>query len=340
MENLAPITAVEPTASTYLRGVGAVALAMGITAVAIVVGQQIPVLGAPVTGVVLGVLASPLARRTQGWTAIVRWLGSYPLQVGVVLLGAGLSLTQVAHTGLDSLPIMLGTLAVCFTAASVIGRALKIPRDLRILIGAGTGICGASAIAAVAPTIRAKAPDVAYAISTIFAFNIAAVLTFPLLGHLLGLSQHDFGLFAGTAVNDTSSVIATATIYGAAAAQYAVIVKLTRSLMIIPVTVYLGTRAARERQDHIPSLLHYVRLVPWFLIGFLALAGIHTLGGIPGSATHSLQWLTTALITLALAAIGMQTDVAALRRTGPRPLLLGFILWVTVAATSLILQSL
>lgn len=337
---MAQTTALRPGVAACAHLAGPLTLAVAITAVAIAVGERVPVLGAPVVGVLLGVAASPLIRRHLTWRPTVRYLGSYPLQVGVVLLGAGLSLAQVAHTGVDSLPIMLGTLTVCFAAASVIGKALKIPRDLRVLIGAGTGICGASAIAAVAPTIRAKAPDVAYAISTIFAFNIAAVLTFPLLGHLLGLSQHDFGLFAGTAVNDTSSVIATATIYGAAAAQYAVIVKLTRSLMIIPVTVYLGARAAREHNDQATGFMHYLRLVPWFLIGFLALAALHTVGGVPASTLHPIQWLTTALITLALTAIGMQTDVAALKRTGPRPLLLGGILWVTVASTSLILQSL
>lgn len=307
--------------------------------VALEMGPHVPVLGAPVIGVLLGFMASRVVGHRSGWNRTISFLAQRSLQFGVVLLGASLSLTQVVHTGFASLPVMLGTLGACLLAATFVGRALGIPRVLRVLIGAGTGICGASAIAAVAPTIKAKAPDIAYAISTIFAFNVAAVLTFPLLGHVLGLSQHSFGLFAGTAVNDTSSVIAAASVYGAAAAQYAVVVKLTRSLMIIPVTIYLGARSTWEAQRR-PGYLHYVRLVPWFLIGFLTLAALHTAGAVPATAKPELQWTTTALITSALTAIGMQTDVVALRRTGHRPLILGGILWVTVACTSLLLQSL
>ena len=312
-------------------------LVLTITAVALDIGDHAPVLGAPVTGVILGVMASPLARRYPRWRSVIDVVSRTPLQIAIVLLGASLSLTQVARVGWASLPVMLGTLAACLAGAVLWGRILGIPRDLRILIGAGTGICGASAIAAVAPTIRAKAPDITYAITTIFAFNIAAVVTFPLLGHLLGMSQHSFGLFAGTAVNDTSSVIATATIYGAAAAQYAVVVKLARSLMIIPLTVCLGVGTRDHDEPRRPhGILH---LVPWFLIGFLIVAGLHTAQVIPASATHPLAWLTTALITVSMTAIGLQTDPEAMRRTGYRPLLFGALLWVTVAGTSLALQA-
>src|SRR5262249_23326221 len=153
------------------------------------------------------------------------------------------------------------------------GRAMRIDTDLRTLIGVGTAICGASAIAAVSPTIRAKSPAVAYAISTIFLFNIAAVLTFPPLGHLLGLSQHAFGLFAGTAVNDTSSVVAAASSYGSQAASYAVVVKLTRSLMIIPICLALAAMTShREQGAQRMTVGRTVRLIPWFLVGFLLVA--------------------------------------------------------------------
>ena len=166
-----------------------------------------------------------------------------------MILGSQLSLAQIAKVGLESLPVMLGTLVVCLAAAWLIGRWLGITGDLRTLIGVGTGICGASAIAAVTPVIGAVSIDVAYAISAIFLFNIAAVLAFPLLGHLLGLSQHAFGLFAGTAVNDMSSVVATATTYGAAATNFAVVVKLVRILMIIPITLALASGPGRRRRS-------------------------------------------------------------------------------------------
>jgi uncharacterized integral membrane protein (TIGR00698 family) len=255
-----------------------------------------------------------------------------------VLLGSALSLRQVAHVGASSLPVMLGTLAVCLALAYLLGRWLGIGRDLRTLIGVGTGICGASAIAAVSPVIRARSADVAYAISTIFLFNLVAVLAFPPLGHLLGLSQHDFGLFAGTAVNDTSSVVAAASTYGSSATDYAVVVKLTRTLMIIPTCLGLAALTRTGEHDGGGLLRRVTRLVPWFLVGFIVLAALNSLGWVP-SATHApLRDASVFLITLALAAIGLRTDVAGLRRAGSRPLLLGLLLWVAVASTSLVLQ--
>jgi uncharacterized membrane protein YadS len=263
---------------------------------------------------------------------------------------------------------MLGTLAVCLGAAYAYGRMLGVVGDLRTLIGVGTGICGASAIAAVTPVIEATSTDVAYAVSTIFLFNITAVLAFPLLGHALGMSQHSFGLFAGTAVNDTSSVVATATTYGNSAASYAVVVKLVRTLMIIPICVGLGALTARRKEaaaDATASAVPVVpaqgaasdqpagparsprmtprkalKLVPWFLIGFVVMAAANSAGLIPATWHGSLSQLSLFLVAVALSAIGLSTDVAALRRAGAKPLLLGAMLWVTVAVASLALQFL
>lgn len=193
------------------------------------------------------------------------------------------------------------------------------------------------------PTIRAKNPAIAYAISTIFLFNIAAVLVFPPVGHLLGLSQHAFGLFAGTAVNDTSSVIAAAASYGDGASNYAVVVKLTRSLLIVPICLVLAAvvrrrdRASGATEDG--ALPGMTRLVPWFLVGFLVVAAANSLGWVPGPAHAPLRQGAVFLVTVALTAVGMSTDVAAVRRAGPRPLLLGLVLWAAVTVTSLLMQS-
>jgi uncharacterized integral membrane protein (TIGR00698 family) len=224
------------------------ALALGVAAVATVVGEYVPLVGSAVPGAVIGAVVAltlkPGARLTPG----LKWSSTFVLQCSVVLLGAQLSIAEAARVGVSSLPVMLGTLAVCLGAAWLYGRLLGVPRDLRTLIGVGTGICGGSAIAAVSPVIEAASTDVAYAISTIFLFNIAAVLAFPLLGHALGMSQQSFGLFAGTAVNDTSSVVATATTYGAAATSHAVVVKLVRTLMIIPICLGLAAGPARRHR--------------------------------------------------------------------------------------------
>ena len=330
------------------------AVCAAVAAVATVSGHLVPVLGGPVTGIVLGATIAAIRKPGPTLRPGIGTASRQVLQVAVVLLGCQLSLTEVLKAGLSSLPVMLGTLTVCLAAAQLIGRRLGIKADLRTLIGVGTGICGASAIAAVTPVIAAAEADVAYAISTIFLFNIAAVITFPLLGHLLGLSQQSFGLFAGTAVNDMSSVVAAASSYGAAAANHAVVVKLTRTLLIIPICLGLSAlrgrtagrpaaadRPARLDTDRVQAArVRPARLVPWFLAGFLLAATAATAGLIPHQARGPLQQLSVFGITIALSAIGLSVDLPALRRAGARPLLLGACLWGLVTVTSLLLQSL
>ncbi|WEG09273.1 putative sulfate exporter family transporter [Microbacterium horticulturae] len=309
---------------------------VGIAVVASLIGHLVPVLGGAVPAIVIGV-GIALVRRPGGRLMPgIEYSSKFLLQCAVVLLGAQLSLASIFEVGLESLPVMLSTLAVCLLAAWAIGRALRIEPRLRTLIGVGTGICGASAIAAVSPVITAASAEVAYAVSTIFLFNVLAVLLFPLLGHALHMSPHAFGLLAGTAVNDTSSVVATASVYGAAALSFAVVVKLVRTLMIIPITVTLAAVEARRTASRGMSAAQIGRLVPWFLIGFLVVAIINSLGVITPGVQDGLVQLSVFLIAVALAGIGLSTDVAALRRAGLKPLLLGAILWVLVTATSLL----
>ena len=340
-----------------------VALALAIAVMATIVGQHVPLIGTAVPGAVIGAVIAIVVRPGARFAAGVKWASTFVLQCSVVLLGAQLSITEAARVGVSSLPVMLGTLAVCLAAAWLYGRLLGVPGDLRTLIGVGTGICGGSAIAAVSPVIEAASTDVAYAISTIFLFNIAAVLVFPLLGHALGMSQRSFGLFAGTAVNDTSSVVATATTYGTAATSHAVVVKLVRTLMIIPICLGLATLTTRKQQcpaiatvpaaADIPacppppavaptrmSPRRAAKLVPWFLIGFVLVAAVNSCGIIPAAAHSPLGHASVFLVSVALSAIGLSTNVGALRRAGARPLLLGALLWVTVATASLGLQAL
>jgi uncharacterized integral membrane protein (TIGR00698 family) len=328
-------------------------LAVAITVVATVVGRQFPLVGGPVTGIVIGVvlatLIAPGARLRPG----IAIAGKTVLQASVVVLGSQLSLMQIVRVGVGSMPVMLGTLTVALVSAYWIGRWLGITGNLRTLIGVGTGICGASAIAAVTPVIGAVGAEVTYAISTIFLFNVSAVLVFPTIGHFLGMSQHAFGLFAGTAVNDMSSVVATSTTYGHAAANYAVVVKLTRTLLIIPISFGLAALTARHErriaarvlgQSDVEAIrrprVRVWRLVPRFLIGFLIVAAANTLGLIPSALHPALSQVSVFLITVALSAVGLSTDLAGLRRAGHRPLVLGASLWVVVSLTSLGLQRL
>lgn len=319
-----------------------VALAVGLAGLATPLGLAVPVIGAPVFGIVLGLLAGVVVARTGRRDLLAPGTGfakGFVLQLAVVVLGSGLSLVTVARVGVQSLPVMLGTLVICLVVAGVVGRWLGVQGDLRTLVGVGTAICGASAIAAVSPVLKARSNDVAYAVSTIFLFNVAAVLAFPPLGHLLGLDQQAFGLFAGTAVNDTSSVVAAASSYGREAADTAVVVKLVRTLMIIPVVLGIAAIVRRRDAGSTTGPSNPVRLVPWFLVGFLVASALNTLGVIPGSLLPALAHVGLFLITTALAAIGVSTDVPALRRTGARPLALGLVLWLTVAVSSLLIQA-
>jgi uncharacterized integral membrane protein (TIGR00698 family) len=314
------------TASTAPGLVAAVLVA----APALGVAVFLPLVGAPVLGLAFGIAVALVRRPSAHIQLGLRFTARVVLQLGIVALGATLSLGVVGSVGLRTLPVMLGTLAVALGVAVVAGRALGVPNPLRTLVGVGTGICGASAIAAVSGIIGAAEAEVAYAISTIFVFNIVAVVLFPPLGHLFGMSQSTFGLWAGTAINDTSSVVAAGYAYGSAAGAHAVVVKLTRTTMIVPIVLALALRRGRG--------VTWRETIPWFLVAFTAAAALRTAGVVPESSTSALKHTAVVLVTVALAAIGLSTRVSALRRAGPRPLLLGLAVWCAVALTSLAIQ--
>jgi uncharacterized integral membrane protein (TIGR00698 family) len=317
---------------------------VAVAVVATVLGGLAPVVGAPVFGVVSGMAIAVARKPSARFRPGLAFVSKKVLQGSIVLMGSGLSLGQVLSTGARSMPVLLGTLATALVMAWAAGRLLGLRGDARTLIGVGTAICGASAIAAADAVIDADDAEVSYAIATIFAFNIVAVLIYPVVGHALGLSQHSFGLWAGTAINDLSSVAAACTIYGHAAVSYGVIVKLTRTLAIIPIC--LGLAAARDwrgkgaTERSATRRVNVRRIVPVFIAGFLAAVAANTIGLIPVAWHHGLSDLSTWMITAALAAIGLSTDVHHIRRAGLRPLALGAVLWITVALTSLGLQSL
>ncbi|MGX1933775.1 YeiH family protein [Microbacterium resistens] len=333
MPSPAASAADRPRLLAVVPGVGLTAL---IAAVSTVIGGLAPVAGSALPALLIGVAISLWRRPGPLLAPGLAVSGRLLLQTAVVLLGVQMSVADVLRVGLESLPVMLTSLAACLLGAWALGRALRVERRLTTLIGVGTGICGASAIAAVSPVIAATGAEIAYAMSTIFLFNVLAVVLFPLLGHALQLDPHTFGLLAGTAVNDTSSVVATAAVYGAAALGFAVVVKLVRTLMIIPISIGLSiAEARRHSRGRRLTPGGVVRLVPWFLVGFLLVAAVTSTGIVPASVRDGLSAVSGFLIAMALAAIGLSTDVAALRRAGWRPLALGAILWILVTATSL-----
>ncbi|MDX6264164.1 MAG: hypothetical protein QOH84_5852 [Kribbellaceae bacterium] len=343
----------------FIERVPGLLVVLALAGVAVPLGRLVPVIGGPVFGIVLGVLAGVLAPALRGsWSQPgYEFASKTLLQLSIVVLGTGLSLQQVVKVGGESLPVMLGTLTVALGGAWLFGRLLGVRGDTQTLIGVGTAICGASAIAAATAAIGAKRSSVAYALATIFTFNVIAVLAFPPIGHLLGLDAQAFGLWAGTAINDTSSVVAAGYTYSQAAGDQALVVKLTRSLMLIPVVIGLVIlKSRREAAAGVAGVagaagaagvagaekrkLPWRRMVPLFLIGFVLAATLRSLGLVPEGWQGSLSLVGTFLITSALVAIGLSMRPSELRKAGWRPLALGALLWVSVALSSLGLQLL
>ena len=306
-------------------------------------GKKFPIIGGPVFGIVLGIIINNTFGKPEGTLKGIGFTSKKILQWAIIVLGAGLSLTQVLKTGLDSLSVTIFTLSAAFIAAYGFGRLMGIPSKLKALIGVGTAICGGSAIAAISPIIEADEMEVAYSISTIFLFNIIAVLIFPPLGHLLGFSDKAFGLWAGTAINDTSSVVAAGYAFSSAAGTYATIVKLTRTTMIIPISIIFSIVTAvqkkKEANKNQSVNFSFKKVFPWFILWFLVASLLNTMGLFGGNSINYINSLGKFMIVMALSAVGLSADFKKMLKTGLKPLFLGLIVWFTVAIVSIIVQS-
>lgn len=307
------------------------AACVAVALIATFVGDRLPIVGAPVCAIVFGV-AIAAWRSIPAVSPGAAFASKLVLQWSIVLLGAQLSLTEIARGGTSAVPVMLGTFVIVLALAYVTGKVLGLDRDLRRLLAIGTAICGGSAIAALASVIDVDRSDVAYALGVVFFFNVVAVLTFPFLGHVLMLSQNAFGLWAGTAINDTSSVVAAAFAYGAAAGSAAVVVKLTRTLLIVPMVVFYAWKGIAEQKSR---RVDWRSVMPWFILWFLAAAALNSFGIIPASAHAPLQRVALFTITVALAGVGLSANLERIKSAGLRPLVLGAILWIAIAASSL-----
>ncbi len=310
-------------------------LSFGLALPAWFLGKFLPLIGGPVFGILLGMLAA-LWQRPQHFNLGVTFTSKKILQASIILLGFEMNLYQVFAVGSQSLWIMLFTLSAAFLTAWLAGRFLQLEKNTCLLIGVGTAICGGSAIAATAPVIGAKDKEIAYSISTIFLFNIAAVFLFPLAGHLLNMSDIGFGMWAGTAINDTSSVVAAGYSYSHEAGNFATIVKLTRTLMIIPITLALSLLLAPSNQSTEGFSLS--RVFPWFVLGFLAASLVNTSELLPKQWAGWLAGTGKFFIVMAMTAIGLNTHIRQLLQKGIRPILLGLACWAAVALVSLAVQ--
>ena len=316
-------------------------------------GAAVPIVGGAVFAILAGMAIGAFWKEKGTAAAGIKFTSKKVLQTAVVLLGFGLPLTQIAQVGASSLPVIASTIAASLLTAFILCKALRVPGRTATLIGVGSSICGGSAIAATAPVIKANDQEVAHAISVVFLFNVLAALIFPTLGDAIGMTNDGFGLFAGTAVNDTSSVTAAAAVWdgmhpGANALDYATIVKLTRTLAIIPITFVLALWvSSRERKAALAdgkaptSAFSLKRALPTFIVLFVCASIVATAAsaaGIDLSVFEPLKFASKFFIVMAMAAIGLNTDVVGLVKSGAKPIVLGAACWIAIACVSLAAQ--
>lgn len=299
-------------------------------------------IGASVIALFIGMIINAFYKPNEITAPGIKFTSKKILKFAIILLGASLNIRTVLTVGKFSLTVMIFTLATCFGLGALIGKALGLNWKTSSLINAGTGICGGSAIAAIAPVIEADDMDIAYGLSATFLFDTVMIVVFPILGRWLGLSDAAFGLWAGTAVNDTSSVVATGYAFSEAAGDFATMVKLTRTLSIIPAVLVfaaINLHLKKKEQTDSSSVKVSIRSIfPWFILGFLAMSGLTSLGLIPAAAASVLKSISKFLMVSALAAIGLNTDFKALCRSGARPMIHGFIVSLLVVIVAITVE--
>ena len=324
----------------------------GIAVPAWLLGKAFPIIGGSVLSILFGMLIALFWSDKGKAAAGIKWTSKIILQTAVVLLGFGLNLGVIFETGKQSLPIIVCTIGISLLLAWALHKALRVPSDTAILVGVGSSICGGSAIAATAPVIGADDNEVAQSISVIFFFNVLAAIFFPMLGSAIGFdtSAGDaFGIFAGTAINDTSSVTAAASTWdsmwnlGSETLHKAVTVKLTRTLAIIPITLVLAVaRAKKSAKDSGKAEgFSLKRAFPMFILYFVIASVITTVciqAGMDADVFAPLKDLSKFFIIMAMAAIGLNSNVVQLVKSGGRPLLLGGCCWIGITAVSLVMQ--
>ena len=332
-------------------------LCLAIAVPSYVIVKLIPALaivGAPVIAIIAGMAVAWAVKDLAPFKKGVTFVSKKVLQTAVVLLGFGLNLATIAHVGATSIPIILSTIGTALIVAFALSKIMKMSRNSAVLIGVGSSICGGSAIAATAPVIGADDEEIAQSISVIFLFNVIAALIFPSLGGMLGMTDTGFGLFAGTAVNDTSSVTAAAATWdvmhhtGGAVLEYATIVKLTRTLAIIPITLVLAVYEMKRNKSEGMNF-SFKRSFPMFILYFLLASVVTTVlsvvltGGALAAAETAfgaLRETSRFFIVMAMSAIGLNTDIVKLVKSGGKPIFLGFVCWVCITLMSILVQSL
>ena len=325
-------------------------LSVGVALVACWIENLLPIhlVGSAVIAMFIGIILNHFLRNTKVFASGLKFTSKKILKFAIVLLGLSLNITTILNVGKMSLTVMIFTLLTCFGGGYFIGKALGLNWKLSNLISAGTGICGGSAIAAIAPTIDADDNDVAYALSATFLFDMAMIVLFPIMGQAMGMTDQAFGIWAGTAVNDTSSVVATGYAFSEGAGDFATMVKLTRTLAIIPTVIifaFVQLRLKRKEAlansqngSELKANFSITKIFPWFILGFLAMSIVASVFEVPAAVVSGTKSASKFLMVCALAAIGLNTSFSSMRKAGIRPMVHGFIISVLVVIVALVVE--
>ena len=331
----------------FLKHIPGIILSAVIAFLACWIENILPIhlIGSAVIAMFIGMFLNHYLHNTTLFSDGLKFTSKKILKFAIILLGLSLNITTILHVGKMSLTVMIFTLLTCFGGGYFIGKALGLNWKLSNLISAGTGICGGSAIAAIAPTIDADDNDVAYAMSATFLFDIAMIVLFPIMGRALGMTDEAFGIWAGTAVNDTSSVVATGYAFSEGAGDFATMVKLTRTLAIIPTVITFAfiqlnlkrkeAQATCQNDSSIKANFSIKKIFPWFIIGFVIMSCIASIFPIPTTVISGTKALSKFLMVCALAAIGLNTSFSNMKKAGIRPMIHGFIISALVVIVAL-----
>jgi uncharacterized integral membrane protein (TIGR00698 family) len=296
-------------------------------------GALFPLIGSLLFSIIIGVILQNTTKLPSTFDPGIQFTLKTLLKVAIVFLGVGLSVYDLLHIGQKALWVIFLSVSIGITLTYLVGKWLRIDKRLSLLIGIGTSICGATAISAVKGIIGAKENETAYALSTIVFFNLIAFIMYPFIGHLLQMSELSFGIWAGTAVHDTSSAVAVGYAFGDEAGEVATTVKLARTLFLIPVMFCLPF-FIRERNE---GESQYRKAFPWFVFLFMGVSILHTFGFIPEAIESYLKISSKFMIIMVMAAVGLQVRIKDITQLGFKPLLTGLIASITCALISLFL---
>ena len=330
-----------PKMKDRLLFLAGIAICFAVAALSVLLETLIPgeVLGASIIALFMGTIINSFFHPSWIKPAL-KFTSKRILKVAIILLGASLSVNTILSVGKMTFFVMIFTFAMCFGGGYFIRKLFGLNWKLSNLISAGTGICGGSAVAAIAPVIDADDKDIAFAMSSTFLFDMVMVALYPLMGKALGMSDIAYGIWAGTSVNDTASVVASGYAFSEAAGDFATMVKLTRTIAIIPtvlVFAYIGTRAKQKelKAANQGTKVNLMKIIPWFIAGFLALAILNSVGFIPSGLSGVMKSASKFLMVTALAAIGLNTSITDFKKAGLAPMFYGVTIDTLVTLTAL-----